>query len=72
MFEVGGNMGHNAFQLATQHCCVKCCSNLLPVLPHLNELKFIYIKFIYSNEVKIIYRYRVRNKKMFSYIKKTK
>ena len=34
--EVGGNTANNAFQLATQHCCVASCSNLLLVLLHLN------------------------------------
>ena len=35
MFEVGGNTANNAFQLATQQCCLASCSNLLLVLLHL-------------------------------------
>ena len=40
MFEVGGNMANNAFQLAvaTQQCCVANCSDLLLVLLHPKDL----------------------------------
>ena len=38
MFEVGGNTCNDAFQLATQQCCVASCGNLLLVLLHRNHL----------------------------------
>ena len=43
MFEVGGNMCNNAFQLAMQQCCVASRRKMLPVLPDLKGMIKKYI-----------------------------
>ena len=45
MFEVGGNGANNAFQLATQQCCVqveeKCCPCYLVMMQKIHSMMWI-------------------------------
>ena len=54
MFEVGGNTSNNAFQLATQQCCVKVEGKCCQYYRALNEKKKQQIKTLLAMRVQTI------------------